>query len=337
MKLIKLLPLIIISAMLLSLSGCALAGEPGKDGADGLSAYEIAVKYGFEGTEEEWVYSLQGKDAPSTVPVIGDNGNWGTDGKDPGFRAKGNEIINNTLKDPTLEGKNIVCLGDDLFGETTENTSVGYFISQLTGATVTTVSLDGATAAENPDGDLDAFSLYQLADAMTARSYENQKQAAAKLDESYSAAISAIEAIDFNKVDKLVLCFGLNDYLGDVKLGDGESRDTETFRGALAYALEKICSVYTDLQIYLTTPVFCIFDNGSDSDNEKNKCSATLADYAEAVILTARSFKLPAVDNYSNLGINSVNHKYYYSDATPLIPNRNGRELIARSIAKALF
>lgn len=30
-------------------------------GADGLSAYEIAVKNGFKGTEEEWLDSLQGE------------------------------------------------------------------------------------------------------------------------------------------------------------------------------------------------------------------------------------------------------------------------------------
>ncbi len=337
MKLIKLLPLIIIASMLLTLSGCALAGTPGKDGADGLSAYEIAVKYGFEGTEEEWIASLQGKDAPSTIPVIGENGNWWIGGKDTGYRAKGNEIINNTLKDPTLEGKNIVCLGDQLFGETAENTGVGYFISNLTGATVTTVSLAGATAACNSDEGLDPFSLYQLADAMTALNYGKQERASDALGESYTAAISALKSIDFNKVDKLILCFGLNDYLGDIKIGDGGSRDTETYRGALAYALDKICSIYTDLQVYVTTPVYCIFESGSDSDNEKNGRSKTLAEYAEAAMSTARSFKLPAVDNYNNLGINSINHGYYYSDATPLIPNRNGRELMARHIAKALF
>lgn len=32
----------------------------GRDGVDGLSAYEIAVKNGFNGTEEEWLESLQG-------------------------------------------------------------------------------------------------------------------------------------------------------------------------------------------------------------------------------------------------------------------------------------
>lgn len=32
------------------------------DGADGLSAYEVAVSGGFEGTEQEWLDSLQGSD-----------------------------------------------------------------------------------------------------------------------------------------------------------------------------------------------------------------------------------------------------------------------------------
>ncbi len=51
MKLLKLLPLIITTSILLSLTGCALTGEPGKDGAEAPSACELAVKYGFEGTD----------------------------------------------------------------------------------------------------------------------------------------------------------------------------------------------------------------------------------------------------------------------------------------------
>ena len=39
-----------------SLQGKAAGGK------DGLSAYEIAVKNGFEGTEQEWLASLNGKD-----------------------------------------------------------------------------------------------------------------------------------------------------------------------------------------------------------------------------------------------------------------------------------
>lgn len=45
--------------------------------ANGLSAYEVAVKNGFEGTEEEWLESLKGADGKD-----GTNGTDGADGKD---------------------------------------------------------------------------------------------------------------------------------------------------------------------------------------------------------------------------------------------------------------
>lgn len=51
-------------------------GEPGKPGKpgiakDGLSAYQIAVKKGFSGTEEEWLLSLVGPPgANGHLPVV---------------------------------------------------------------------------------------------------------------------------------------------------------------------------------------------------------------------------------------------------------------------------
>ena len=47
-------------------------------GEKGKSAYEIAVDNGFEGTEEEWLASLQGKDGQDGV-----DGKDGTDGNTP--------------------------------------------------------------------------------------------------------------------------------------------------------------------------------------------------------------------------------------------------------------
>ena len=41
------------------------AGHDGADGKDGLSAYQIAVLNGFNGTEQEWLDSLVGKDGSS--------------------------------------------------------------------------------------------------------------------------------------------------------------------------------------------------------------------------------------------------------------------------------
>lgn len=44
-------------------------GPPGDPGDPGDSAYQIAVKNGFEGTEEEWLESLEG--IPGVTPVKG--------------------------------------------------------------------------------------------------------------------------------------------------------------------------------------------------------------------------------------------------------------------------
>jgi hypothetical protein len=49
-------------------------GLDGKDGKDGLSAYDIAVKNGFEGDETQWLNSLIGRDGKSGQSVIGERG-----------------------------------------------------------------------------------------------------------------------------------------------------------------------------------------------------------------------------------------------------------------------
>lgn len=52
----------------------SLKGAGALQGNDGKSAYEVAQKNGFTGTETEWLNSLKG-DAGKT-PYIGANGNW---------------------------------------------------------------------------------------------------------------------------------------------------------------------------------------------------------------------------------------------------------------------
>jgi hypothetical protein len=48
----------------------------------GKSAYEIAVDQGFEGSEAEWLKSLEGES-----PYIGENGNWFVENTDLGVAA----------------------------------------------------------------------------------------------------------------------------------------------------------------------------------------------------------------------------------------------------------
>lgn len=59
------------------------------DGKEGLSAFEVAILHGFNGTEEEWVESLKGADGET--PVIGENGNWEIGGSDTGMPSCGSD------------------------------------------------------------------------------------------------------------------------------------------------------------------------------------------------------------------------------------------------------
>ncbi len=69
----KLPALLLALTLLLSLPLFA-ACQDGRNGQNGESAYEIALRHGFDGTEEEWLASLAGKD--------GNDGADGQDGKD---------------------------------------------------------------------------------------------------------------------------------------------------------------------------------------------------------------------------------------------------------------
>ena len=55
---------------------------------DGKSAYELAVYYGYTGTEQEWLGSLHGKDG-STVTLDTSTKHWFLDGVDTGILAEG--------------------------------------------------------------------------------------------------------------------------------------------------------------------------------------------------------------------------------------------------------
>lgn len=58
-----------------------LVGGEGGKGEPGDSAYEIAVKNGFEGTEQEWLASLKGaKGDPGAKGADGAQGQAGKDG-----------------------------------------------------------------------------------------------------------------------------------------------------------------------------------------------------------------------------------------------------------------
>lgn len=72
-------------------------GMKGGTGSNGLSAYEIAVKNGYKGTEQEWLSSLKGEKGEQGPQGIqgakGDKGDPGANGKDGYTPIKGTDYF----------------------------------------------------------------------------------------------------------------------------------------------------------------------------------------------------------------------------------------------------
>ncbi len=135
-----------------------LKGDKGDKGNDGYSAYEIALKEGFVGDEEEWLRSLRGQDGENGADGIdGLNGKDGKDGKD-GINGKdganGKDGYTPRKGIDYFDGKNgyTPIKGVDYF-DGKDGVSPSATVQRTsTGALITITDKSGTTTAEVKDG-----------------------------------------------------------------------------------------------------------------------------------------------------------------------------------------
>lgn len=80
----------------------SLAGAGALKGDEGKSAYEVAKKHGFSGTETEWLESLRGQ--AGKTPHIGENGNWFIGDTDTNISATPSLDYRKLTNKPTING-----------------------------------------------------------------------------------------------------------------------------------------------------------------------------------------------------------------------------------------
>ena len=90
--------------------------SPSEVGMDGKSAYELAVDFGFEGSEEEWLNSLKGEQGPQgekgNVGPQGPKGDKGEPGKAGPQGPKGPKGDSNNVKmEFNKDGELVVTIG----------------------------------------------------------------------------------------------------------------------------------------------------------------------------------------------------------------------------------
>lgn len=252
-------------------------------------------------------------------------------------------IIINT----TLTGKNILNLGDSIFGNFLPPTDISSYIEKYTGATCYNCGFGGTYAApRSQSSSAYPFDLINIINSLISKDFSLQesKFMDGSYDQShiYRTRLDILKQVDLSKIDTITIAIGTNDYNASKILDNIDNRyDITTYAGALRYCIETLWNNYNNLKIILCTPIFrTYFTNGlidSYADQRLNNNSNTLLDFVDTMIDVAKEYYITYIDNWRGLGINRFNRNYYFSGTDGAHPIEIGRDLIARHIVKYLF
>ena len=186
-------------------------GDTGSRGADGKSAYEVALQNGFTGTEADWLTSLKGQKGDTGAKgergEKGEAGETGEKGEKGDTGTPGKDGVNGT------DGKD----GADGFSPTVTVTETS------TGAAITATDKNGTTTAKIQNGsgtpvDLsDYVKKTEVAQAIESAHTHTNKEfldgIEAYLNSTYSKVTAERESADNNLAKRIT---ALEDSVGDI-------------------------------------------------------------------------------------------------------------------------
>lgn len=238
-----------------------------------------------------------------------------------------------------MKDRKIVCFGDSLIGMERGDTSATAFLASYTGATVYNVGFGGCRMSVHPSHGYAEFCMWALAKAIAENDWTPQDTYASDGSDYFPEQLATLKSIDFDDVDYAVIHYGTNDFGGGVAIGpNSAATDYTTICGALRYSLTKLLTAYPRLRIFVSLPVFRFWEvSGSTvySDTYTNSQNNTLVQVVEALRDVAEEYKIPVIDNYYKLGINSVNANSFLYDGTHL--NAVGRQRFGEYIGSNLL
>ena len=134
-------------------------------------------------------------------------------------------------------------------------------------------------------------------------------------------------------IDILFFNGGMNDWGGNVALGDENSSDTNTFYGALNVIAKKLTMKFPTTIIFWMTTTY-----GYKNDSDCNNIGLTQYDYGRAIKKVAEKNGFPCIDLHSLCGWNRYNISNYVNDEGGVFihPNRNGGRKIATAICSVV-
>lgn len=219
------------------------------------------------------------------------------------------------------ESVQVVFLGDSIFGNFRDDSSIPALFSKSAEKTVLNAGLGGTTAAvcgNNPRSEVvqDSLSLVGIAEAIFCGDYSIQRSAipsrVANGDLTYfDETINDLESTDITGAEIIIIEHGLNDYFNDWPI-DGAAGNTNSYTGAMNYAIKLIKSKCPNSTIVLISPVY-----GRDN----------LSGYSLAAEMVAKDQNIYFFDAYNAGIVDSSNVDEVTIDGIHL--NEIGREIYA--------
>ena len=234
------------------------------------------------------------------------------------------------------EGKDIcVVFGDSIIGMVRDSTSVTSFAEHYSGQKFYNIGFGGCRMSIHPTSGYAAFSMWAIADAITSRDFSAQDAQATSGEDYFQEQLNKLKSIDFSEVNYIIIHYGTNDFSGNVTIKNNENEeDTNTLCGALRYSLNKIQSTFKNIKIFISVPIFRMWDM-IGADTYENSNGNKLTDFVESLIEIAEEYHLPVINGYKNLGINLKNGSYFLTDGTHL--SNSGRKNFGQYISNNVF
>ena len=109
--------------------------------------------------------------------------------------------------------------------------------------------------------------------------------------------------------DMVIVYGGVNDFIhGDAPFGQIGDTTPATFCGGVYFLMAYLREIYGDKPIIFMTPARCflrkdVSDRVPSTHAKKTTPGKPLVDYVDAILTTAKQFRIPVLDLYRNLGI----------------------------------
>lgn len=249
------------------------------------------------------------------------------------------------LSSQKKEKVQVLLMGDSIFGQYRDETSVAYYLSEELGMGVFNGAFGGSCMAmQNVEEDkyyyLDAFNFVNLSRAVAYEDFGVQQTVRTKdvPTAHFPSVVDDMETIDMDSVKVLVLCYGLNDYMAGTPLDDSANPMNEaTFCGALRQGVERIRKEHPNMRIIVASSTYCWFLNTMEDCENNDYGGGYLEEYIEAERKTCQELDIEFIDWYHDFYNYDSIERWAEHTEDGMHPNQDTRKWMARVLATIIM